>query len=35
VVIGIVALAVLLQPRVKVQEPALVATAALVGVIAF
>jgi chromate transporter len=35
VVIGIVALALLLQRKVKVPEPALVAAAALVGLIAF
>jgi len=35
VVIGVVALAVLLQTRVKVSEPALVAAAALVGLVAF
>jgi hypothetical protein len=35
VVIALVALALLLQRRVKVPEPALVAVAALVGIIAF
>jgi chromate transporter len=35
VVIGVAALALLLQPRVKVPEPALVATAAIVGLVAF
>jgi chromate transporter len=35
VVIGLAALAILLQPKVKVPEPALVAVAALVGLIAF
>ena len=35
VVIGVIALAVLLQPRYKVPEPALVAAAAVVGLVAF
>jgi chromate transporter len=35
VVIGVLALAALLQPRVKVPEPALVAVAAVVGLVAF
>ena len=35
VVIGVVALALLLQRRVKVTEPVLVAAAALVGLVAF
>ena len=35
VVIGLAALALLLQPKVKVPEPVLVAVAALVGLIAF
>jgi chromate transporter len=35
VVIGLVALALLLQPKVRVPEPALVAAAALVGLIGF
>jgi len=35
VLIGLIALAALLQPKVKVPEPAVVAAAALVGLIAF
>ena len=35
VVIAVAALAVLLQPKVKVTEPALVAAAAVVGLVAF
>jgi hypothetical protein len=35
VVIALAALALLLQPKVKVAEPALVAAAAVVGVVAF